>query len=1422
MLARIFLTILCNLLLAVSGSTQDTTGEKKLRVQINATGDTIVLRFIRPQESVRLEGYVLGYGGSMFSKQYIQLPNDAQPYHGEMDAEPKYLISVQPIKPNEVKKQCPGKLDLQRPLHLVIGSVTPTKVMLSWGTLLKTPYTFTTDDCPQDGQYTIRYREQDTTPEPTPEPTQAPDHQWKYQTCPSSSTVIEQLKPNTPYEFEVRADTEEGTSEWTPPVVHNTNVSVTEKLVSLIEKGNKEIEKPFKPPVIPILPGPKETFVVRPVPLPRNLSLPGNRRILDATPTWALPTAFTPITIPPPQSHTHKNMTTPTTNTNQHRETQRVPKTSVQKKDKLHHSKAKTSGQHVPTPPKVPAPGQDTQHQRLTTTTPTRNIHHKHRNRRPHLDAKYQPKTSAPKQHLPTITTTDAQPPPKMTEASNTHDLATSSGQRQPIQGRPKADTPVKPVTQRQREKPTTQVSSGKTQSPLRTTEQRKKLTRPVSSGETRSLLDNTTVQQQGEHQPSAAMSPTADTSLPEMTKCTTSPKTLSAPSTPPAHPLAPELRRTGAEQEAAQANNEGTPDTHTQIHTTKRQPADTQSTHNTEQTSLVGMATPADVRPDSQSPVSKVLRGSSVHTTQHVTESPAMLPDTARALENKGPASSASEPITFREGLFPSTLSQPHPTERLPIADKKPIKISQKPSKKPTKTTKPSTNGKQPGGKQNKPKQQAEKVKQPSKVVQTPDGTRQEPIKHSQQTSRDSKQPIKTGQKPLYRKQKQQTNKGPIKTAQRVSSTTDWPLTTGRPQDGHSQKTPSSPFSVTQYSPPTARLRPTTTQHQQHTHRTGVDTPVHTHRPQMLSTPGPVQTQEDPKHTTITTTTANQIFQQHDNRPLFPLHTISTAQTSTTLTTQCPTQANPNATPHTHIQSVTPVTPNSSRETGPHLATAKRPHSPLAAAPPQHGQPAPSPTLVSEKAGNERGRGSQRPGMWLPGPRPSVTTLLRTRRPRPGPAPVINRPRSRNSTFSPRKTDVAVEGMQGVTLTKPAPKARNGSSVLKPRLRPLKNGLNQVVKPKQEDKGRVHVKHVDPEPALKAIAPPITRETTSQMPQKAPTTTTTTTTSTTTTTTTTTTQVVQATTPFSYFNATRFDSGENASIFSPEPTSKMDAMGKERFTAPHVIYQTDKAPEEPCSITQTLSHFPEDEPSEVNVTAPPRLPPTNLTVVAVEGCPSFVILDWEKADNETTEYEVTSSTKGPQGKEVSILVTNKTHTAVENLKPKSRYEFTVTPKNELGVGPSTEPVTFSTESADPRVAEVTGKRAIWSTFPFKLDMSSECNGPQYIKRTWYRKFVGIQLCNSLRYKIYLSDSLRGPFYHIGDQSGHGEDHCQFVDSFLDGRTGSSTPFNKLPETEGFYRAMRQEPVEFGTIGGNSHINYVSWYECGVAIPGKW
>ncbi|XP_062237088.1 target of Nesh-SH3-like [Platichthys flesus] len=375
---------------------------------------------------------------------------------------------------------------------------------------------------------------------------------------------------------------------------------------------------------------------------------------------------------------------------------------------------------------------------------------------------------------------------------------------------------------------------------------------------------------------------------------------------------------------------------------------------------------------------------------------------------------------------------------------------------------------------------------------------------------------------------------------------------------------------------------------------------------------------------------------------------------------------------------------------------------------------------------------------------------------------------------------------------------------------RPLNKRPNLVGKPGETDK----VNDFRLTDKLQILKPKVPLA--SAKPERRQTTTTATTTPTTTTMTTTTTTV--APTP-----ATRQETWEDSDLFKSQPTSEIDAMGNKRFVAPHVVYQTGKRPDEPCSITSSLSYFPGHEQGEANATAPPKTPPSNLTVVTVEGCPSFIILDWEKTDNSTTEYEVISTAKGPDGEQVSILTTNQTHTAVENLKPESSYEFKVKPKNDLGSGPSSEPVSFNTESADPRVSEnVSGKDAIWTKFPFKTDSYSDCHGKQYVKRTWYRKFVGVQLCNSLRYKIYLSDSLKGKFYNVGDQSGFGEDHCQFVDSFLDGRTGRKLRADQLPPRPGFYRAVRQEPVHFGQIGGHSHVSYVSWYECGTPIPGKW
>ncbi|MEQ2177566.1 hypothetical protein GOODEAATRI_004889, partial [Goodea atripinnis] len=91
------------------------------------------------------------------------------------------------------------KVNLEKPLHLVIGSISPTAVLLSWGNHLKTPYEKNImNECLEDGFYTIRYRER--------------NRNWIYQTCPTSDTVIDHLKPDTQYEFGVRPNKDDRNS----------------------------------------------------------------------------------------------------------------------------------------------------------------------------------------------------------------------------------------------------------------------------------------------------------------------------------------------------------------------------------------------------------------------------------------------------------------------------------------------------------------------------------------------------------------------------------------------------------------------------------------------------------------------------------------------------------------------------------------------------------------------------------------------------------------------------------------------------------------------------------------------------------------------------------------------------------------------------------------------------------------------------------------------------------------------------------------------------------------------------------------------------------------------------------------------------------------------------------------------------------
>nr|XP_029516461.1 target of Nesh-SH3-like isoform X2 [Oncorhynchus nerka] len=821
---------------------------QNMKVRINATGDTIVMKFVRPNPDTKLEGYILGYGSSMFSKQFIQLPENGEPYETEIDAEPKYLVAVQPIPSNDVKKQCTGKVNLEKPLHLVIGSVTPTSVLLSWGTFLKTPYEAGNimNDCLEDGHYTVRYRER--------------NRKWIYQTCPTSDTVVDNLKPDTPYEFGVRSNKDERSGIWSKPVIHKTNMGAG---------LDKSVQKPYK----------HRTPIVKPMKPPMSRAL------------------F------PPRPAIH-NKTQP-----------RLPL---------------TKNQGFPGAPKT------------SFAPPER-----------HLEARPDPRSNEP------------QWPQFPLDGGNSIRNASSH------------------------------------------------------------LVD---------------LPPAPPQLLPTKT-----------PSTSSATPV---------------LNNPSPPGEKQQGKTQPRGP------------------TSATVKP----------------------HNPSSGQGSQRNLKPHGPA------IT----LIGRTMKSPAATN------------------------------------------------------------------------------------PLF------------------------PFT-----DGSRQDSPSSSSSLLRRANNSSQTSRTPGANGKHHKGTGLPKPVVWNRLRMANT----------------------------NNSLLE-------------------DINPDVLGRSGFSSI-----------------------------------------------EDQFYGS----------RPSIPVNKKTN--------LVGKPGDMNKLNVLKQTDKA--------------------SI-------LKKFPSVTTKPAKQDR----------------------RHTTTTAPSA---------------------------------NDIWFETWENSSLFSSLPASDVDALGKKRFVAPHVVYKTDKKPDEPCSITTSLSYFPEEEGGETNVTAPPKSPPYNLTVVTVEGCPSFIILDWEKTDNDTTEYEVISTTKGPDGTQVSILTTNQTHTAVENLNPESSYEFKVKPKNELGEGPPSEPVSFNTESADPRVSEnVSGKDAIWTQFPFKTDSYSECNGKQYVKRTWYRKFVGIQLCNSLRYKIYLSDSLNGKFYNIGDQTGHGEDHCQFVDSFLDGRTGNQVRADQLPAREGYYRAMRQEPVNFGQIGGNSHVTYVSWYECGTAIPGKW
>lgn len=71
---------------------------------------------------------------------------------------------------------------------------------------------------------------------------------------------------------------------------------------------------------------------------------------------------------------------------------------------------------------------------------------------------------------------------------------------------------------------------------------------------------------------------------------------------------------------------------------------------------------------------------------------------------------------------------------------------------------------------------------------------------------------------------------------------------------------------------------------------------------------------------------------------------------------------------------------------------------------------------------------------------------------------------------------------------------------------------------------------------------------------------------------------------------------------------------------APYVNY-IQKDPGAPCSLTEALEYLQVDilenlmkkDSAQANQNLPPKNKPQNVTVVAMEGCHSFIILDWAR-----------------------------------------------------------------------------------------------------------------------------------------------------------------------------------------------------------------
>ncbi|XP_030816887.1 target of Nesh-SH3 isoform X4 [Camarhynchus parvulus] len=1288
MMSRFVCLLFCGYIALNLGNTQKLPRVKRqsLKVQINVTDDTVCMRYLRPSQSTKLEGFVLGYGSNFFSNQYIPLPSEGKNYVTELDAEPRYLVSVRPARVSNNKKSCSGRNKTQKPLQLVVGTLTPTSVFLSWGILVNPQHDWTaTSNCASDRFYTVRYREK------------GKDKKWVFQLCPATETVVDNLKPNTPYEFGVKDNAED--SVWSKTLNHKTVLSS--------KKVNGQLQNMYK-----LVPNSQTQIILsdnkKLVPVTIIKQIIQNRTQSKAPDSSSLPGAILVHLIVPGLNESQQKLPPLLTIDD-------IPQASRKKLAKnetgVWPAESKTPEVQEISPQSLPAQAEKTHGPEDFRLTPKPKVVQTQKIPASN-EIQLLPSGSripdAPKSPLTELVTSPADLEKPMPPFSRTPHVLTTTAVFSDIQ--PLLSSPVAPS------KPEIAEAG------------------PAATSE--SILESFTPKTSRPFQwPRVTLAPKEMPLFPSKPKPSATPEVQHVKPAPKPPLLEPETSETVKRPKATLAPKEAKLTTSA----SKPRPSARPQKPRTK---------PATI------PVSVTSRSPYTYERPKTAEAPRVTP----RVPSKPKTSPKPHVPQVKDVLESITLrtDQLKPT----IVPRGPQYVPSKPRTSPS----PEVPRTRPASKDIYHRPSKPKISPSPRVPPTrasPKESRRVPSKPRASPSPDvpyTKPAVKEPQHIPFKPRATPIPDAPYRRPE-ILPTFDERDTTMVP---HIPERTRAIFAPTE--------KPFI-----HTKRKTTERPrVPYTKPAIYpTTPQPIFTKSS------TTTGQSRATMAPKEILLIP------SKSKTSVGPEVP-QAKP-APRATHLGSINLVTV--------HVVDGSKitlvPNETYLISPrPKIGQAteipwfdtAPHKTRLTSARPQPTDKSQTRPAF-------SRTTLPPLRTKAPGLpkwiVPTADDFYTPEATARPIDMDVKRPPEYVDTWQRPI----SVTIPPGPQHPPIRPARPTPMRRKPLPPNTVTGKPGSPaKPA--GPTPPVRTGTLYKTP-------------------------TAFATPEYYVDAT---------VFSSSPTSETDSSGKPRYQAPHVKYMK-KDDDVPCSITSSLEHFPQEEVgSKEEPTRPPQNPPTNLTVVTVEGCPSFVILDWEKPDNDTvTEYEVVSTENGGSDgeKEKSIITTNQTHSTVENLKPDTSYEFHVKPRNPLGEGPSSNVVSFSTESADPRVSEPIsmGKDAIWTEIPFNSDTYSECKGKQYVKRTWYKKFVGVQLCNSLRYKIYLSDSLTGKFYNIGDQRGHGEDHCQFVDSFLDGRTGQQ---EDLPVKDGFFRAVRQEPVKFGKIGGETQINYVRWYECGTSIPGKW